>query len=55
MHQTKIDLQSTCNQSELGRICPDWIKIDEHCRHIAIVVVSAMKILKQKQNRKTVY
>ena len=56
MHKFKINLQSAFNKSEVGKTSPDWFKIDEHYRHSAIVIVSAMKLLgEQKQNRKTVY
>ena len=56
MHKFKINLQSAFNKSEVGKTSPDWIKIDEHYRHTAIVIVSALKLLgEQKQNRKTVY
>ena len=56
MHQSKICFQSAFNQSEVAKTSPDWIKIDEHCRHTAIVIVSAMKLFgEQKQTRKTVY
>ena len=49
MHQSKINLQSAFNQSEVGKTSPYWIKIDEHCRHTAIVIVSAMKLLEKQQ------
>ena len=53
MHKFKINLQSAFNKSEVGETSPDWIKIDEHYRHTAIVIVSAMKLLgEQKQNIK---
>ena len=56
MHKFKINLQSAFNKSEFGKTSPDWMKIDEHYRHTAIVIVSAMKPPgEQKQNRKTVY
>ena len=56
MHQSKINLQSALNQSEVGKRSPDWIKIHYHCRHTAMVVVSAINLLgEQKQNRKTVH
>ena len=56
MHQSKISFQSAFNQSEYTKTSPDWIKIDEHCRHTAIVIFSAMKLFgEQKQTRKTVY
>ena len=56
MHKFKINLQSVFNKSEFGKASPDWMKTDEHYRHTAIVIVSAMKPSgEQKQNRKTVY
>ena len=56
MYKFKINLQSAFNKSENGKTSPDWIKIDEHYRHAAIVIVSAMKLLvEQKKNRKTVH
>ena len=56
MHKFKIILQSDFNKSEVGKTSPDWIKIEEHYRHTAIFIVSAMKLLgEQKTNRKTVY
>ena len=55
MHQSKINLQSAFQQSELAKTCSDWIKIDKDCRHTARVIVIAMKILgEQQQNRKAV-
>ena len=56
MHKFKINLQAASNKSEVGKTNPDRIKIDEHYRQTAIVIVIAMKLLgEQKQNRKTVY
>ena len=56
MHNFKINLQSDFNQSEFGKTNPDWMKIDEHFRHTAIFIVSAMQPSgEQKQNRKTVF
>ena len=56
MHQSKINLQSAFNQSEIRKTSPYGIKIDKHRRQVAVVIVSAMKILgEQKHNRKTVY
>ena len=55
MHKFKINLQSAFNKSEFGKTSPDWMKIDEHYRKTAIVIVSAMKPSEQKQKRKTVY
>ena len=56
MNKFKINLQSAFNKSQVGKTSPDWIKIDEHYKHTAIVIVSAMKLFgEQKQNRKTVY
>ena len=53
MHKFKINLQPAFNKSEAEKTSPNWIKIDEHYRHTAIVIVSAMKLLgEQKQNRK---
>ena len=43
MHKFKINLQSALNKSEVAKTSPDWTKIDEHYRHTAIVIVSAMK------------
>ena len=56
MHKFKINIQSAFNKSEVDKTSPEWIKIDEHYRHTAIVTVSAIKQLaEQTQNRKTVY
>ena len=55
MHNFKTNLQSAFNKSEVGKTSPHWIKIDEHYRHTAIVIVSAMKLLgERKQKGKTV-
>ena len=52
MHKFKINLQSAFNKSEVGKTNPDWIKIDEHFRHTAIVIVSAMKLsVEQKKEQ----
>ena len=45
----KINLQSALNKSEVGKTSPDWIKIDEHYRHTAIVIVSAMKLIREQK------
>ena len=45
MQQSKINFLSAFNQPEIGKTSPAWIKIDEHFRHTAIVIVSAMKLL----------
>ena len=45
MHKFKIILKSALNKSEVGKTSPDWIKIGEHYRHTAIVIVSAMKLI----------
>ena len=56
MHKFKINPQSAFNKSKVSKTSPDWIKLDEHHRHTAIVIVSAMKLLgEQRQNSKTVY
>ena len=56
MHKFKINLQSAFNKSGVGKTSPDWIKIDEHYRHTAIIIVNAMKLSReQKRNKKTVY
>ena len=54
-----ILLQSKINHKpafKTNKRIPDWITIDEHCRHTARVIVSAMKLIgEKKQNRKIVY
>ena len=56
MHKFKINLQSAFKKLGVDKTSPDWIKIDEHYWHTAIVIVSAMKLLgEKKQNRETVY
>ena len=53
MHQFKINHQSAFNKLEVGKTSPDWIKIDEHYRNTARVIVSAMKLSgEKKQNKK---
>ena len=49
MHKFKINLQSALNKSEVGKTSPDWIKIDDNYRHTAIVIVSAMKLIREKR------
>ena len=49
MHKFKINLQSALSKSEVGKTSPDWIKIDKHYRHTAIVIVSAMKLIREQK------
>ena len=49
MHKFKTDLQSALNKSEVGKTSPHWIKIDEHYRHTTIVIVSAMKLIREQK------
>ena len=56
MHKFKINLQSAHNKSEVGKTSPYWKEIDEHYRHTSIVIVSAMKLIReQKEKTKPVY
>ena len=55
MHQNKLNLQAAFSEPEIGKINPDLKKLEEHCRHTAINIVKAMKLIgEQKQIRKTV-
>ena len=49
MQKFKINLQSALNKSEVQKTSSDWIKIDEHYRHTAIVIVSAMKLIGEQK------
>ena len=49
MHKFKINLQPAFIKSEVGKTSSDWIKIEEHYRHTAIVIVSAMKPLGEQK------
>ena len=42
----KINLQPAFNQSKVGK------RSDKHCRHTALVIVSARKLIEQKQTEK---
>ena len=55
MHKSKINLQSALNKSEAGKTSPDQIKLDQHCRHTAIVIVSAMKLIREQKRKRKLF